>query len=93
VIDFIDENTPDRIMPAHQASKLDDVWPIENVWSIVRTKLMKKDYQNLSQVKAEIVNIWKSFDTNLCSRMMSSIANRLQAVIKQRGRRILKSDF
>jgi len=93
VIDFIDENTPDRIMPAHQASKLDDVWPIENVWSIVRTKLMKKDYQNLSQVKAEIVNIWKSFDTNLCSRMMSSIPNRLRAVIKQRGRRILKSDF
>ncbi|CAF3991926.1 unnamed protein product [Rotaria sp. Silwood1] len=93
VLDFIDENMPDRIMPMDQASKLDDVWPIENIWSIIRTKLMKKDYQNLSQVKTEILNIWKSFDTNVCFRMMSSISNRLRAVIQQRGRRILKNDF
>ena len=76
VLDFIDKNMPDRIMPVDQASKLDDVWPIENIWSIIRLKLMKKNDQDLSQVKTEIVNIWKNFDTNLCFRMMSSIPKR-----------------
>ncbi|CAF2687660.1 unnamed protein product [Rotaria sp. Silwood2] len=93
VLEFIEKNIPDRIMPMDQASKLDDVWPIENVWSIIRTKLMKKDYKDLSQVKTEIVKIWKNFDISLCFRMMSSIPKRLQAVIKQDGRRVLKSDF
>lgn len=51
VLDFIDRNIPDRIISVDQASKLDDAWPIENVWSIVRTKLMKKNYQNLFEVK------------------------------------------
>ncbi len=71
-------------MPVDQASKLDDVWPIENIWSVIRMKLMKKNYQDLSQVQTEIVKIWKNFDTNLCFRMMSSISKRLEAVIKQR---------
>ncbi|CAF4081359.1 unnamed protein product [Rotaria sp. Silwood2] len=93
VLEFIEKNIPDRIMPMDQASKLDDVWPIENVWSIIRTKLVKKDYKDLSQVKTEIVKIWKNFDISLCFRMMSSIPKRLQAVIKQDGRRVLKSDF
>lgn len=35
VLDFIGENIPDRIMPLDQALKLDDVWPIENIWSII----------------------------------------------------------
>ncbi|CAF4919845.1 unnamed protein product [Rotaria sp. Silwood1] len=63
VLEFIEKNISDRIMP------------MESVWSIIRTKLMKKDYQNLSQVKTEILNIWKSFDTNVCFRMMSKFTS------------------
>ena len=87
VLDFIDDNMPDRIMPVDQVPKLDDVW------SIARTKLMKKDYANLCHVKREIVNISNNFDMNLCFRMTSSIPKRLRAVIEQRGRRIRKNDF
>ncbi|CAF1498094.1 unnamed protein product [Rotaria sp. Silwood1] len=74
VLEFIEKNISDRIMP------------MESVWSIIRTKLMKKDYQDLSHVKTEIMKIWKNFDISLCFRMMSSIPKRLQAVIKQDGR-------
>jgi hypothetical protein len=84
---------PSRIMPEDQASKLDDVWPIENIWSIIEMELMKKDYQDLNQVKNEIKKIWKNFDINLCAKMMSSIPRRLEAVIKNQGRRILKGDY
>ncbi len=52
---------PSRIMPEDQASKLDDVWPIENIWSIIEMELMKKDYQDLNHVKNEIKKIWKKF--------------------------------
>ncbi|CAF5008439.1 unnamed protein product, partial [Rotaria sp. Silwood1] len=79
VLDFIKHHIPNRIMTEDQASKLDDVWPIENIWSIIRMNLKKKDYQDLFQVKAEIVKIWKNFDINLCAKMMSSIPKRLQA--------------
>jgi hypothetical protein len=48
-------------MPEDQASKLDDVWPIENIWSIIEMELMKKDYQDLNHVKNEIKKIWKKF--------------------------------
>ncbi|CAF1544114.1 unnamed protein product, partial [Rotaria sp. Silwood1] len=93
VLDFIKHHIPNRIMTEDQASKLDDVWPIENIWSIIRMNLKKKDYQDLFQVKAEIVKIWKNFDINLCAKMMSSIPKRLQAVIKKKGGRILKIDY
>ncbi len=35
----------------------------------------------------------KNFDINLCAKMMSSIPRRLEAVIKNQGRRILKDDY
>lgn len=77
MIDFIDKNISDRFRLADQTSKLNDVWSIDNVRSIVRTKLVEKENQNLSRVKTETVSIWKSFDTDLCSGMMLSVLNRL----------------
>jgi len=93
VIEFIEENMPNRIPPEYQAPKLDDEWPIENVWSIIRTELKKKDYENSNAMKQEVVKIWRDFDTDLCAEMMSSIPKRLQAVLDKDGRRILKSDY
>jgi len=92
-LNFIEENMPSRIRPEDQASKLDDVWPIENVWSIIEMELLIKDFSNLNQVKTEIKQIWKIFDVNLCTKMMLSVPRSLKALIKYEGRRIVKSDY
>jgi hypothetical protein len=92
-LDFIEKNIPSHITPEDQASKFDDVWSFENVWSIIEMKLMKKDYEDLNQVKKEIKKIWKNFYISLCAKMILSIPRRLEAVIKNQGRRILKSDY
>lgn len=54
---------------------------------------MKKDYQDLSQMKTEVVDVWKSFDTTLCFRRMSSVSEKSRAVIEQCDRRIAKNGF
>ncbi|CAF3404129.1 unnamed protein product [Rotaria sp. Silwood2] len=35
VLEFIKEYMPNRIMPEYRASKLDNIWPIENAWAII----------------------------------------------------------
>jgi len=50
-------------------------------------KLMKKDYEDLNQVNKEIRKIWTNFDNSLCAKMMLSIPRRLEAVIKNEGKK------
>ena len=39
---FVEENMiPERIEVSDQAVKMDDVWPIENLWSIIQRELSK----------------------------------------------------
>ncbi len=48
-----------RIMPEYQALKLDNIWPIENIWAIIRMKLMKK---GLSRFKSSQKRNRENFD-------------------------------
>ena len=54
---------------------------------------MKNDYQHLSWMKTEVVDIWKSFNTNLCFRVMPSVSEESRAVIEQCDPRIAKNGF
>ena len=41
VTKFVKENVPERVEVCDQAVKMDNVWPIENLWSIIRQELSK----------------------------------------------------
>ena len=84
-----------RLEPKDQANKMADVWPIENIWSIVKTKLDEEEYNTLDELKSAIKKIWKELnkDKDLLQRMMESIPKRLEAVIKREGEQIHKSDY
>ena len=73
-----------------QCPKFSDVWPIENVWGIVKDRVSKKKCENLGQLKREITKVWRSInaDKPLLRRLMSSIPKRCQAVIQSRGDQI-----
>jgi hypothetical protein len=90
---FVEENIPERIEVSDQAAKMDDVWPIENLWSIIRQELSKYQFSSLDDVKEKIIDIWESFDEEQCTKMIDSIPKRLKAIVRKQGQRITKSDY
>ena len=92
VIKFVEENIPGRIDVNDQAMKMDDVWPIENLWSIIQQELSKYQFNSLDDVKQKIIDIWKNFSEDKSVKMIKSIPKRLKAIVRRRGQRIMKSD-
>ena len=72
-----------------------DLWPIENVWRILKGKVAEKECSNDQQLKKAIIAAWKEIDDNkaLCRHLMASLPHRLQAVIDKEGRQIQKEDY
>ncbi|CAF1331480.1 unnamed protein product [Rotaria sordida] len=93
VLKFVEENMPQRIDINDQAVKMDDVWPIENLWSIIRNDLSKYEFNSLHDVKQRIIDIWKNFCEEKCVKMIDSISKRLKAVVRKQGQRITKRDY
>ena len=86
ILKFIESYLPGRVPVDAAPPKMDDVWPIENVWSIIRTKLSKRDppAKNLTELRTQIREIWQGIDVILCKKMMRSIPKKLAAVIKKK---------
>ena len=86
-LDSIDRNCKDRIPYKLQAPKMADVWPIENVWAIIKQDLDGQELKNIQELRAGIRASWRriSNDKTLCNPLISSIPERLKAVIKKKG--------
>ena len=94
-LDSIDRNFKDRIPYELQAPKMADVWPIENVWAIIKQDLDGQELKNIQELRAGIRASWRriSNDKTLCNALISSIPERLKAVIKKKGNQIVKKDY
>lgn len=86
----VSESFNKRLDHTQQCPKFSDVWPIENVWGIVKERVAKKRCENLVQLKREITKVWRDInaDKPLLRRLMSSIPERCRAVIQSRGDQI-----
>ena len=84
-----------RIPHELQAPKMADVWPIENVWSIIKGKVLEKEPKSKPQLKKVITQVWRQVDSDkaLCRKLMKSIPDRLQAVLDVEGEQIRRSDY
>lgn len=84
-----------RIPHDLQAPKMADIWPIENVWAILKDRVKAKEPKSKAQLKKVITQVWRDMDRdkNMCKRLISSIPQRLQAVIDVGGRQITKADY
>ena len=69
-----------------------DIWPVENIWSIVKEMVNSKEPKNKAQLKTIITRVWREInsDKELCKRLMQSIPARLEAVIAKEGRQFRK---
>ena len=41
----------ERIKPVEQASKMSDIWLIENIWAYIQEKLEEEEFENVSLLK------------------------------------------
>ena len=74
-----------RIELINCATKLANVWPIENVWGALKEKLREREFSNIEQLKNDIKKEWNKFSVSLCQRMIDKIPARLKLVINQDG--------
>ena len=72
-----------------------DIWPIENVWAIIKQELDGKEFENITSLRAEIRAAWRrtSLNQNLSKQLISSMPKRLEAVIKKKVNQITKEDY
>ena len=72
-----------------------DIWPIENVWSIVKNMVKAKEPKSKQELKITIKAVWKENDSDkqLCKSVISSIPDRRGAVISVVGKQIRRSDY
>ena len=94
-LEAIDRNFRYRIPYDLQAPKMADVWPIENVWAIIKQELDGQEFQDITSLRAGIRAAWRRTSQNqkLCTQLISSIPKRLEAVIKKKGNQITKEDY
>ena len=80
-----------RLDHMKQCPKFSDVWPIENIWGIIKERVAKKKCENLNQLKREITRVWRDLDNDklLHARLMKSIPDRCRAVVASHGAQIV----
>ncbi|CAF3794840.1 unnamed protein product [Rotaria sp. Silwood1] len=89
----IDELFYERITPDEEASKMADIWPIENVWGHIKEKIDGCEITNIAMLRNKIVKIWNTITPKMCSKLINSIPKRLQCLINKQGYPINKKDY
>ncbi len=62
-----------------------DLNPIDNLWDIVKRKIMKKSPKNADELKATVKETWASIPPQQCHKLITSMPRRIEAVIKAKG--------
>ncbi len=59
-----------------------DLNPIENLWDIVKRKIINKRPKNADELKATVKETWASIPPQQCHKLITSMPRRIEAVIK-----------
>ena len=94
-ISAVQESFNFRIPHDKQSAKMADVWPIENVWAVVKDKVKESEPVNKEALRKVIIMCWREInaDKSLLARLMFSIPRRLQAVISNDGNQIRPNEY
>ncbi len=59
--------------------------PIENIWGIIKQKILQRQPQTLQQLETYIRQEWDQIPTPKLQKLITSMLRRLQTVLKRRG--------
>ena len=88
VINLINEEFEQRVDPEDGDAKLADVWPIENLWGMLKEKIRGVQFKTEQSLLNRINKEWKSITILQCQQMIDRIPNRLSQVIEKNGEQI-----
>ena len=77
------------------ASVTADLYPIENVWSILKNAASKKQpFRDVKHLK-KVIKAWKMMDKDksFLKSMMASIPKRVEAMLEIDGDQVHKEDY
>ena len=83
-------------VPPKMACCTADLYPIENIWSILKAEVSKKaPIENTTQLKKIITTKWRELhrDKELMKRMIASVPRKIEAMIKLKGDQVHKADY
>ena len=86
----VDELFEKRITCENMAAKMDDIWPIENIWGIIVEKLSQHNIKTMRGLKTTLRRIWRNIDKDTCRRLVCSTPLRLQELVRKNGNRLQK---
>ena len=95
VLNTVDGLFKDRIPPG-MASMTADLYPIENVWSILKDEVAKQQpLKDVKELKKVIKQAWRKLDRDkpLLKKMMASIPERVKAMVQIGGNQVHKGDY
>ncbi|CAF4441777.1 unnamed protein product [Rotaria sp. Silwood2] len=72
-----------QVLPWPSASP--DQNPIENVWSIMKDTIGKKNIQTIQELEQEIRKTWKGLPVGLAVKLVDSMDRRVQCLIEANG--------
>ena len=84
-IEWISKNFPHYISPQDWPPNSPDLSPIENLWGYIKDQLKNYDIKNLKSLKRKIRDIWNGITVEELKKLIKSIPDRLEAVIKNEG--------
>ena len=65
-----------------------DLNPIENLWSIIKTKVYKKFPKTKKELKELLIVEWERIEEKTIANLVNSMKNRCELVIENSGKRI-----
>ena len=64
-----------------------DINPIENLWAIIKQRLLKEDCSAMAKLISAVIRAWYNDEevTKMCSTLVESMPNRVQMLVKAQG--------
>lgn len=87
-MDTINEFFEERIEREDGDAKFADVWPIENIWGLLKERIRGVTFKSQQALMTRINKEWKQISIEFCQSMMNKIPSRLLQVIEKQGEQI-----
>ena len=82
---FLQENVPEVL---DWPSNSPDLNPIENLWSIVKTRVERRMPKNCHELELFMMEEWANIPQTILMNLVNSMPKRCQAIIDNNGERI-----
>jgi hypothetical protein len=77
-----------RISTRVQAAKMDDIWPAEAPWAILKERLAKRKIKTVQGLRRAITEEWQRISPATCKKIINAVPKRLKMLIKKKGERL-----